>query len=610
MRPFFRSAFLLIGPLLAVVLMAFSQSATAINTTISFTVPSVSAGSSFVLSANVSGQLPNGSIASPQGGSVTFGGLGTVNVSNGLAQISISNLGAGSHTVTASFSGYQSLQTWGASSGSVTFVVNKAASNTVLTLAPAGAATGTPVTLTASVSGFNPTGKVSFSEGSIALGEANLSGGAASINVSTLSAGPHTLTATYEGDGNNLGSSSSFTALIKAVSGIVLGPSSGVVGRPVTFTATVSGSSPTGTVTFKDAGQVLGAATLANGVASLTTTPLAAGVHSISAIYSGDASNAAINSPVQSLTILSIAQVLQPIINLLLEPSATTTTLASNLNPAPVGQAIVFTATVVGTQPTGSVSFFDGGILLGSASVINGKATLTKSYSMPGKHSLTAKYSGDNNNSDSISTGLDQFIVPPSEVDLWVSASNVMAGQPTVFNIAVDGDNPTGTITIVENGAVVATGTLASGSLTLSATLSPGPHTLTAKYSGDAHNIAGTSSSITVHVGNITLESDHNPAALAQVVTYKVKVFGYQPTGTVTFYDNGTSLGTATVSGGIATITTTYTSASLHSIVANYSGDANNAPSSSAALIQTAAPANMSTKFYEYDAAGRLKHVR
>ncbi len=64
-------------------------------------------------------------------------------------------------------------------------------------------------------------------------------------------------------------------------------------GQPVTFTANVSGSSPTGTVLFFDGATQLGTATLANGTASLTTSSLAAGSHTISAKYVGDTNNAA-----------------------------------------------------------------------------------------------------------------------------------------------------------------------------------------------------------------------------------------------------------------------------------------------------------------------------
>ena len=63
-------------------------------------------------------------------------------------------------------------------------------------------------------------------------------------------------------------------------------------GQSVAFTATVTGSSPTGTVQFKDAANNLGSAVALSGTsAQLTTSSLSAGTHSITAVYSGDPNN-------------------------------------------------------------------------------------------------------------------------------------------------------------------------------------------------------------------------------------------------------------------------------------------------------------------------------
>ena len=60
---------------------------------------------------------------------------------------------------------------------------------------------------------------------------------------------------------------------------------------PVTFTATVSPSTASGTVQFKDGAADLGSpVTLAGGVATFQTSSLSVGTHSITAVYSGDAS--------------------------------------------------------------------------------------------------------------------------------------------------------------------------------------------------------------------------------------------------------------------------------------------------------------------------------
>jgi hypothetical protein len=76
-------------------------------------------------------------------------------------------------------------------------------------------------------------------------------------------------------------------------------------GQAVTFTATVTGSgaTPTGTVTFKDAGAVIGTAALSAGVATFTTTTLSVGSHSITVSYGGSTNFSASTSSVLTQTV-------------------------------------------------------------------------------------------------------------------------------------------------------------------------------------------------------------------------------------------------------------------------------------------------------------------
>jgi outer membrane autotransporter protein len=86
-------------------------------------------------------------------------------------------------------------------------------------------------------------------------------------------------------------------------------------GQAVAFTATVTGTSPTGTVTFKDGAAVLGTVALSGGVATLTNSSLTTGSHSITAEYGGDANNGpsasaaliqTVNTPADSLKLRSM----------------------------------------------------------------------------------------------------------------------------------------------------------------------------------------------------------------------------------------------------------------------------------------------------------------
>ncbi len=85
---------------------------------------------------------------------------------------------------------------------------------------------------------------------------------------------------------------------------------------------------------------------------------------------------------------------------------------------------------------------------------------------------------------------------------------------------------------------------------------------------------------------------DTNPSVFGQSVTFTATVTATPPgsgtpTGTVTFLDGATSIGTGTLDGsGVATLATGALSVATHSITAQYAGDANFGPSTSTAVSQ------------------------
>jgi len=88
------------------------------------------------------------------------------------------------------------------------------------------------------------------------------------------------------------------------------------------------------------------------------------------------------------------------------------TTLVSSVNPSRLGQAIVFTASVVGNFPTGTVQFMDGSFNLGSPVKLSGGgiAQRIKSTLRRGTHAITAVYRGDADNATSTSSVLIQTV--------------------------------------------------------------------------------------------------------------------------------------------------------------------------------------------------------
>ena len=171
------------------------------------------------------------------------------------------------------------------------------------------AAFGQSVTLTATIStagaGAAATGTVTFKDGATVLGTGTLNGaGQATLTISSLSAGSHSITIEYGGDNNyNAATSAALTLTVaKALTTTTVISSSNpvTVSQPVTFTASVSSSSgaPTGTVEFFDGATSLGIVTLSGNTATLTTSSLTSGSHSITAVYSGGANFASSSSAV------------------------------------------------------------------------------------------------------------------------------------------------------------------------------------------------------------------------------------------------------------------------------------------------------------------------
>ena len=87
--------------------------------------------------------------------------------------------------------------------------------------------------------------------------------------------------------------------------------------------------------------------------------------------------------------------------------------LTSSANPALETSSVTFTATVssVTGTPTGTVSFFDGGTLLGSGTVSSGAASYSTSALVTGTHAITAAYAGDADYAASTSGAFSQSIL-------------------------------------------------------------------------------------------------------------------------------------------------------------------------------------------------------
>jgi Bacterial Ig-like domain (group 3) len=577
-----------------------------------------SAGVNVSFTATVTGTAPTGTVAFTDGGA-TIAGCGAVALigsGNALtATCATSTLSASTHSIVAAYAG--NAGNAASSSAPLSQVVNPASSGTTVSSSANPAIVGTSVTFTASVTGNAPTGTVSFTDGGTTIGTCSavaLAGAGntrtATCSTSALSAATHNIVAAYSGDaGNAASTSTTLSQVVNKVSsttGLASSANPASAGASVTFTATVTGTAPTGTVAFTDGGATIGtcsavALTGAGNTRSATcsTSTLSATTHSIVAAYSGNAGNATSSSA-------PLSQVVNP--------ASSGTTVSSSANPTVVGTSVTFTASVTGNAPTGTVKFTDGGATIGTCSAValtgagsTRTATCSTSALSVATHSIVAVYSGDAGNATSSSTPLSQVVnLASSTTTVSSSANPTIIGATVTFTASVTGNAPAGSVKFTDGGATIGTcsavaltgaGNTRTATCSTSA-LSATTHNIVAAFAGDAGNTASSSAPLSQVVNpapsTTTVSSSANPTTVGTSVTFTASVTGNAPTGTVKFTDGGTTIGscsTAALTGSgnprTATCTTSALSAGIHSVVATYAGNAGNAPSSSAPMTQS-----------------------
>ncbi|MBF9266638.1 Ig-like domain-containing protein, partial [Paracidovorax cattleyae] len=310
-------------------------------------------------------------------------------------------------------------------------------------------------------------------------------------------------------------------------------------------------AAPTGTVTFFNGRQVLGTASVVNGVARLTTGALAAGTAQITAVYSGDANNAAASSAANAVAVNDAVGV-----------SASATTIAA-------GDAVRLTARM-NAQPsvvTSGVSFESGAIRkTGTASQWDASVRSTVGYAGGASVRFTVAGQSDQNyviglNTDPASdngvASLDWAIhVSGETVELYhdgilvANVGTVVAGDV----LALGYEN--GVLSFSKNGVVFRRDVVQiSQPLYLDSSF----YTPGSSVSGlEFRDATGTAVALSA-----------KPAA----------------TGRVTFHSGGAVLGTATLVDGVASLTTQgLTAAGVASITAMYESDTDGAKAQSQPL--------------------------
>jgi hypothetical protein len=218
------------------------------QTTTSLNAPgSATQGQAVTMTASVSPSSATGTIAFMDGNTQ----LASVPLAAGAASFTASSLAVGQHSITAVYSGDS------ADAGSTSPAVNLTVTapvttppsapapasspsvtlNAMLTLAAdTNPAVGAPVNFTVTMKPACASGTVAFSDGGTVLARANVTGGGATYSTSSLSAGSHSITATFSGDGDFAGSQAAATVTITVGSG----SGSGTNNTPPSTTVPVS----------------------------------------------------------------------------------------------------------------------------------------------------------------------------------------------------------------------------------------------------------------------------------------------------------------------------------------------------------------------------------
>ena len=165
--------------------------------------------------------------------------------------------------------------------------------------------------------------------------------------------------------------------------------------------------------------------------------------------------------------------------------------------------------------PTGTVTFLDGSLRLGTAPLTNGSATLDATFTDVGIHAIAAQYSGDGvflPSSERIPlqvTGLATMLT-------LIAPANAAPNSPVTLTATITsaGGTPTGQIVFLD-------GTTRLGSAALDATgvaalrintLATGVHSLTASYSGDGQFSGTTSAAVTINIASLDFSLGVTPA--------------------------------------------------------------------------------------------------
>ncbi len=281
--------------------------------------------------------------------------------------------------------------------------------------------------------------------------------------------------------------------------------------------------------------------------------------------------------------------------------ATSTTVIASSVNPWIYGAPLALSATVTppsGGAASGTVTFYDGWIAVGEASLSDNTASLSGLLPAMGWHLYTARYGGGEGIPGSTSEGLTEAVNQATTATTLVSNINPSyVSQAVTYKASVTGQyggQVTGTVSFLQGERkqqiTLCSATVTNGEAVCSTVYTKsGSQAIMALYSGDQNNVGSSSAVLKQKIKPLpaatktVVATSGSPSMVGEAVMFKATVSSILPIAdgeAVTFSNGNTILGVATMTNGVATLSTSFSKAGKYTIKAEYPGDASHNGSS------------------------------
>ena len=268
--------------------------------------------------------------------------------------------------------------------------------------------------------------------------------------------------------------------------------------------------------------------------------------------------------------------------------------------PQPSGfdQPLVLTASVAPAapavgNPSGTVTFFDGTVMLGTVPLgPAGTASLTTGGLDAGTRTIEARYNGDASFAPGVATTSHVVMTAAQTPSITITSSRNPSNTGQSVTLTANVSAGTGVVEFYDGATMLGTAPISAGRATLTtAALAAGSHAVVVRYPGNGQVPPAYSAVFVQAVGaagwkdrtsSIAVSTSPSASAPGAPVTVSATVSGTSgaPTGTVVFMVNGEVVGTVEVtpvSGGSssATLALPGLGGGRHKVSATYLGNSN-----------------------------------